>query len=45
VAWHRGYDDPSSSLSVRLERVRWHLGMAIERAPASRQLGADTPAT
>ncbi len=34
VAWHRGYDDPSSSPSVRLERVRWHLGMAIERAPA-----------
>jgi len=34
VAWHRGYDDPSSSLSVRLERVSWHLGRAIDRAPA-----------
>jgi hypothetical protein len=36
VAWHRGYDDPSSSLSIRLERVKWHLGRAIDRAPAGR---------
>ena len=36
VAWHHGYDDPSSSLSARLERVKLHLGQAIERAPAGR---------
>jgi hypothetical protein len=36
VAWHRGYDDPASSLSVRLERVKWHLGRAIDRAPVGR---------
>jgi|SRR5215467_6819626 len=34
VAWHRGYEDPSSSLSKRLERVIWHLGRALDRAPA-----------
>ena len=34
VAWHRGYDDPTSSISVRLRRVIWHLGQAIELAPA-----------
>src|SRR5215472_17962809 len=33
VAWHRGYEDPSSSLSQRLERVIWHLGQALDRAP------------
>jgi len=36
VAWHRGYEDPSSSLSKRLERVIWHLGQALDRAPAGR---------
>jgi hypothetical protein len=36
VAWHRGYDDPASSLSLRLERVIWHLGRALDRAPAGR---------
>lgn len=34
VAWHEAYDDPSSSLSARLRRVRAHLSGAIERAPA-----------
>ena len=33
MAWHAGYDDPSSALTARLERVRAHLGHAIERAP------------
>jgi hypothetical protein len=33
VAWHRGYEDPSSSLSARLRRVRYHLSRAIDRAP------------
>jgi hypothetical protein len=35
VAWHRAaYDDPSSALSARLHRVRWHLSQAIDQAPA-----------
>ncbi len=34
VAWHEAYDDPSSSLSARLRRVRAHLSEAIDRAPA-----------
>lgn len=34
VRWHTDYDDPASSLSARLERVRWHLAQAITRAPA-----------
>jgi hypothetical protein len=34
VAWHRDYEDPSSSLSARLRRVRYHLSRAIDRAPA-----------
>jgi hypothetical protein len=34
VVWHRDYDDPSSSLSARLRRVRYHLSRAIDRAPA-----------
>jgi hypothetical protein len=34
VAWHAAYDDPSSSLSGRLRRVRSHLSEAIGRAPA-----------
>jgi hypothetical protein len=33
VAWHRGYDDPGSPLSKRLERVSWHLGWALDQAP------------
>ena len=33
VAWHRDYDDPASSLSLRLERVRAHLSEAIASAP------------
>jgi hypothetical protein len=33
VAWHRAYDDPASSLSIRLERVRWHLARALDQAP------------
>src|SRR5260370_24098263 len=33
VAWHRAYDDPTSSLSVRLVRVRWHLARALDKAP------------
>jgi hypothetical protein len=32
--WHAAYDDPSSSLNVRLRRVRQHLSEAIVRAPA-----------
>jgi hypothetical protein len=35
VEWHtRAYDDPSSALSARLRRVRWHLSRAIDQAPA-----------
>jgi hypothetical protein len=34
AAWHAAYDDPSSSLSARLERVRLHLADAIDQAPA-----------
>jgi hypothetical protein len=33
VRWHGAYDDPASPLSARLERVRWHLSRAIDRAP------------
>ena len=36
VAWHAAYDDPSSSLTARLQRVRSHLWDAIGRAPAGR---------
>jgi hypothetical protein len=32
VAWHSGYDDPSSPLRARLDRVTWHLGRAIDQA-------------
>ena len=32
--WHAGYDDPSSSLAARLERVRAHLRLALDRALA-----------
>ena len=32
--WHSAYDDPASSLSARLERVRWHLARAVGQAPA-----------
>ena len=34
VAWHTAYDDPSSSLSVRLRVVRENLSRALDRAPA-----------
>jgi hypothetical protein len=34
VAWHAGYDDPSSFLSVRLQLVREHLSRALDEAPA-----------
>jgi Putative methyltransferase len=34
VAFHAYYDDPSSALSARLRRVRWHLSQAIDSAPA-----------
>ena len=33
LAWHAGYDDPSSSLSMRLRLVRAHLSRALEAAP------------
>jgi hypothetical protein len=33
VAWHEGYDDPSSALSARLRRVRWHLSRGLDQAP------------
>jgi hypothetical protein len=32
--WHAGYDDPSSPLAVRLERVRAHLRRGLDDAPA-----------
>ena len=32
VAWHRAYDDATSSLSIRLERVSWHLARALDEA-------------
>lgn len=31
--WHRGYDDPASALSARLECVKLRLGEAIDRCP------------
>ena len=34
VAWHAGYDYPSSPLAVRLQRIRAHLWRAIGQAPA-----------
>jgi hypothetical protein len=33
VNWHAAYDDPSSSLSVRLRLVRQHLSDALDLAP------------
>lgn len=33
VEWHRGYDDPSSALSGRLEWVKLRLGQALDRCP------------
>lgn len=33
VTWHKAYDDPSSSLSARLQRVRRHLSRALDQAP------------
>lgn len=32
--WHRGYDDPNSLLSRRLELVQGHLRAELDRAPA-----------
>jgi hypothetical protein len=34
VAWHDGYDDPTSSLSVRLALVKGHLAAALDSAAA-----------
>ena len=34
VAWHEGYDDPSSGLSARLTLVKQHLAGALDQAPA-----------
>src|SRR5215813_9358746 len=34
VDWHRAYDDPASSLRIRLQRVRRHLSRAFDQAPA-----------
>jgi Putative methyltransferase len=34
AAWHAAYDDPSSPLAARLERVRAHLRRALAAAPA-----------
>lgn len=31
--WHRRYDDPGSGLSWRLERVRHHIGHALDQHP------------
>jgi hypothetical protein len=28
--WHAAYDDPSSPLAARLDRVRAHLRMAVD---------------
>jgi hypothetical protein len=36
VAWHAGYDDPSSLLSIRLRCVQSRLSDAIDHAPAGR---------
>jgi hypothetical protein len=36
VKWHAAYDDPTSPLSARLQRVQSHLSQAIDRAPAGR---------
>ncbi|HEX3922635.1 MAG TPA: hypothetical protein VHY31_10150 [Streptosporangiaceae bacterium] len=33
LAWHAGYDDPSSGLSARLRRVQAWLARALDRAP------------
>jgi hypothetical protein len=33
VEWHRGYDDPTSALSRRLEVVRRRLGQALDALP------------
>ena len=34
VEWHAEYDDPESHLRKRLDRVCFHLGQAIDSAPA-----------
>ena len=33
MEWHGDYDDPSSSISARLARVRFHLHEAVSHAP------------
>jgi hypothetical protein len=33
MVWHGAYEDPSSALAARLERVRAHLSRAIDQAP------------
>jgi hypothetical protein len=34
--WHRGYDDPSSALALRLSVVQDHLGAALDACPAGK---------
>jgi hypothetical protein len=36
VAWHQDYDDPESSLAIRLALVQSHLADALARAPGGR---------
>ena len=36
--WHRAYDDPSSYLSRRLEKVQRHLRLAVEGKPGRLQM-------
>jgi hypothetical protein len=36
VEWHEAYDDPSSALSARLQRVQAQLAGAIDRIPPAR---------
>jgi hypothetical protein len=36
--WHHRYDDPHSSLSWRLERVRRHIGDALDRHPGETRI-------
>jgi hypothetical protein len=37
LAWHEGYDDPSSSLARRLEVVRRRLGAVLDAAAGERR--------
>ena len=36
--WHQRYDDPGSGLTWRLQRVRHHIGDALDRHPGPRRL-------